>query len=755
MIRQFGPLRNILVVRLFILVLLSIVLTVGAVIWQSRQILSTQAADRFLVNAESTSDRLLQQMEFHILQLDQLAQNPSVVAYLSQTDTLRTLPEDEREAILAENEERWFAQTDQAFVNGVVQNQASEQMDALTEAFPLNIQIVLADRFGQLRAVGGVAPTEYRFDETDGWQAVMDGGASVFLGNLRIIEGQPNTLIDIVIPVYAAADATDILGVIQSRVDLSGMLRFADDIVVGETGEASLVNFSGQYLHSSNVTRVGGAMYPVFVEQVATIPVGSGIDPDERGISVIHSHAAVRNSRIDALNAIEWSIVLQQDEVEALANVRQIQQIALLAAAIGLLLTFVVGLISAQQVSRPVELLTEGASRITSGDTDVTVPVTGPVELRSLARAFNVMTTRMQNSVDQLEDRVQERTALLRASIDIGRAISSILDPDALINEVVQEISDQLDLYYVAIFLLDDSGRWAVLRSATSEGGAELLRRNHRLEVGGQSMVGTAISFRQPRIALDVGVEAVRFDNPLLPDTRSEIALPLFAGASVLGAMDAQSTEPAAFDETNVETLQSLANQVAIALQNAQLYQETQRQLQQIERLNRLYLQQRWDDAAQTELSAIQLQGSELRRVDAINQTLMTTVLETPEAFMDENGLTVPLKLREEVIGALNLKTDGRTLSPRDRAIVEAVANQAAVALENAQLVARTQRRAQREEMINRIAGKIRQATDIEDILQTTLSELSRELNIPAGKIQLGMDNPPPKETTDSNGGAA
>jgi GAF domain-containing protein len=185
-----------------------------------------------------------------------------------------------------------------------------------------------------------------------------------------------------------------------------------------------------------------------------------------------------------------------------------------------------------------------------------------------------------------LEKRVEERTAQLRASADVGRAAASILDTDLLLREVVNLISDRFGFYYAAVFLVDEAYRWAVLREATGETGRILKERGHRLEVSGQSMVGMAIRTRQPRIALDVGAEAVRFANPLLPDTRSEIALPLVVGQQVLGALDVQSTQMAAFDEAFTDVLQAMADQIAIALSNTLQFQTTETALQAARQMN-------------------------------------------------------------------------------------------------------------------------------------------------------------------------
>lgn len=189
---------------------------------------------------------------------------------------------------------------------------------------------------------------------------------------------------------------------------------------------------------------------------------------------------------------------------------------------------------------------------------------------------------------EQQEDEARkliERTAQLQAGADVARDVAAILDTNQLLREVVNLITERFGYYYAAVFTLDDAGRWAVLREATGEAGRVLKERHHRLEVGGQSMVGTVTKTRRPRIAPDVGSEAVRFANPILPDTRSEIALPLVVGNRVLGALDVQSTQPAAFDESSAVLLQTMADQIAISLSNTFQFKRAQVALQSMRQM--------------------------------------------------------------------------------------------------------------------------------------------------------------------------
>jgi PAS domain S-box-containing protein len=182
-----------------------------------------------------------------------------------------------------------------------------------------------------------------------------------------------------------------------------------------------------------------------------------------------------------------------------------------------------------------------------------------------------------------LADLVQ-RSNQLQTAAEVSHAATGILDPEELIQQVVDLVQARFGLYYVGLFLVDragewtdEPGTWAVLRAGSGEAGQQMLSVGHKLEIGGESMIGWCVANQQARIALDVGEEAVRFDNPYLPETRSEMALPLIARGQAVGAMTVQSEEQAAFSDEDIAVLQTMADQVANAIENARLLEETQR----------------------------------------------------------------------------------------------------------------------------------------------------------------------------------
>ncbi|HET7009951.1 MAG TPA: GAF domain-containing protein, partial [Anaerolineales bacterium] len=226
----------------------------------------------------------------------------------------------------------------------------------------------------------------------------------------------------------------------------------------------------------------------------------------------------------------------------------------------------------------PLRTLSEFAERFAGGDLQYRVPLERKDEIGRLAEAFNNMARDLSLLYRSLEERVDLRTRQIRTAAEVARDAAVIRDADDLLDATVNLISARFGHYHAGIFLIDEKGEAAVLRAASSPGGKNMLARGHRLAVGKVGIVGYVTGTGKHRIALDVGTDATHFANPDLPKTRSELALPLRVGDKVIGALDVQSTEPNAFDENDVVVLQTMADQVAIALENARLLQFYTRQ---------------------------------------------------------------------------------------------------------------------------------------------------------------------------------
>jgi GAF domain-containing protein/HAMP domain-containing protein len=406
------------------------------------------------------------------------------------------------------------------------------------------------------------------------------------------------------------------------------------------------------------------------------------------------------------------------EEIGSLEVFEQLQQLSLAASAIALGLGFGLSFLLSRSVSTPINQLIDVFQKVEEGDLRQRAKILATDEIGSLAVYFNRMISRLEQFQRSLEVQVAERTAQLEATNEVGRVASSILDPDVLIEKVVNLITDRFGYYYAALFIIEESGTWAELADATGKAGKALKERRHRLAVTGNSMVGFAITNRKARIALDVGEESIRFDNPLLPETRSEIALPLIVGDHVIGALDVQSKAASAFSPRDVEVLQNMANQVAVSIENARLFQSSQALLEEMRATNQRYLLSSW---------------SELTRASGKIEVQAKLSSTEEEGFYSAE---VPLTIRDQILGEVLVQGD-EEWTPEQKRLLEAVTTQAAFALENARLLSESQQTALRERIAAGITERIWSSQSVDAILQTTIRELGRALEASEATIEL------------------
>jgi GAF domain-containing protein len=303
-------------------------------------------------------------------------------------------------------------------------------------------------------------------------------------------------------------------------------------------------------------------------------------------------------------------------------------------------------------------------------------------------------------------------------------------------------ISDTTGYYHVGIFLLDENKEFAVLRAANSPGGKRMLERRHQLRVGGTGIVGYVTQSGRSRIALDTGADAVFFNNPDLPQTRSEMAIPLKIGLQVIGALDIQSTQPSAFRDEDVAALTTLANQIAIIIQNANLKQGDSG----LPSAGLGRGQLRIDPAGKTSGFTYLPDGSIVTAAEfdaeIIRKSLETgepAILE-PLASGDSPSIAMPVKLRDQLVGMIHVEAadPSRKWTEDEISLLQAVSDRAALALENASLFEEAERRANLERIIAEMSDRIGKSNDLESILQTSIQELGRTIGATRTFIQIG-----------------
>jgi GAF domain-containing protein len=296
------------------------------------------------------------------------------------------------------------------------------------------------------------------------------------------------------------------------------------------------------------------------------------------------------------------------------------------------------------------------------------------------------------------------------------------------LNTVVHLVTDQFGFYHTGIFLINESGNQVVLQAASSEGGLRMVERGHSLSVGTQGIVGYVAAQKKPRIAVDVGADAIFFNNPDLPLTRSEVALPLLVRNKVLGVLDIQSDKPQAFSMDDIDVLQTLSDQIAIAIENARLLDETQAAIMQLEALTSIRTHEAWSQKLQDRDRAFTYTPLGLR-AEKVPQT-------------NDNAISVPIVLRGKKIGNITItkKGDGKW-NRLDQGLLDEVAGQVGLAVDNIRLLEEATQRARQEQTVGKLSTHFSQSLDLDTLLQTAARELGQLPDVSEVSVFIGQQD--------------
>lgn len=501
---------------------------------------------------------------------------------------------------------------------------------------------------------------------------------------------------------------------------------------------------------------------PLLTENFDTMSapiVEPDIYTDEYG-SFLSAYAPIRTSDGRQVGVVGVDITADTILQEQRQIIIQAFFIFLIVFAIGTLL----GNLAGSALARPVSKLAQSALAFTTGKFDQRVDINTGDEIGDLANTFNSMADEIQSLIGSLEQRVEERTKDLEAERqqsekharelvtvgEISKLINSEQRLENLLSLITRLVSERFGVYHVGIFMVDESKQFAILQAANSEGGRNMLKREHKLRVGESGIVGFVAKFGAPRIALDVGLDAVFFNNPDLPNTRSEMALPLKLRDEVIGVLDVQSEEPGIFTDEDANTLGILADQIAIAIENARLFAKTRESLSELQSMYRQNLQEGWRTFIREEAAAGYHQslsgGKKLTQpitTDDIQEAMYRgDVMQLhADGKTQESILVVPIKLRGQVIGVMRIKapTKDRQWTGAEVNLAEAVSERLSLALDNARLLQESQRRAIKERTISEITGKIGSSINLENVLLTAVEELGR--TIPGSEVIINLQN--------------
>jgi GAF domain-containing protein len=352
----------------------------------------------------------------------------------------------------------------------------------------------------------------------------------------------------------------------------------------------------------------------------------------------------------------------------------------------------------------------------------------------------------------------QQTANLLAASTSIGQKMSQMLELNELLNAAVEIIRDRFAFYHVSIFLLDEESRYAHLTASTGDIGERMLARKHRLPVDATSVIGRVSQAAEVIVARDTEGESGHAFNELLPDTRSELAVPILDNEGMIGALDVQSRRPDAFTPLEIQALQVIASQLATAIRNARLFEdkehsirenkrlfiESETSLREIQRLNRQLTRQAWNDYLKMErrIGGVTLSGEGFSNVAKWSDHMVDAGRRRRAITKENDGrrtIAIPIELRGEVIGAIEVETDASGDKDDTVDMIRAITQRLAVSLDNARLFEESQEATAQEQRVSEIVAQYQSANSVDDLLQITLEGLAETLGAEDGAIRLGI----------------
>ena len=551
-------------------------------------------------------------------------------------------------------------------------------------------------------------------------------------------------------------DSGTVLGVIAGRANLDVLDQIMlERAGLGDTGETYLVG--SNYAVLSQLRFKDATVGESYIRTTGTTEIiethisGSALYHDYRNIAVLGSYLWIPE--------LEIALIAERDQSEALEASNRASAITLglmaLTAAIAVGAAFLV----TGTIVTPISQLVTVAGNITSGNLDVRAQVQRDDEIGILANTFNAMASRLKELIGSLEQRVTDRTKALATSSEVSRRLSTILDRKQLVTEVVEQVKNAFGYYHTQIYFYDESRENLVMAGGTGEAGKIMLEQFHKL-ANGRGLVGRAAENNEPILVTDTAQNPEWLPNPLLPDTKSEAAIPISIGDLVLGVLDVQQNIVDGLKREDIDALYSIANQIAVAVQNSQSYTEVQRSQALLSEALKVARLGNWEYDFEKDLFSFSdefyaifrttveqvggykissadyarifvhpddaaLVGAEIQRVIDSKDRHFSTKLEHRIIFADgETGyISVNINVDRDADGKI-IRWYGANQDVTERRKLEEF----------------NRKRAVQQEAINLITQKIQSTTSVEAALQITARELGHALGMKATLVELNPE---------------
>jgi len=718
-----------------------------------------------------------------------LAAYTNYVAYQETIAIRQQLVAQEASKAVATSIEEKFTGLETAveFANPVLANADTRKtiMDSLLGLDPAFRQFALLNKQGtQLAQVSRSSPflsTQFALRlNGDALTQTLEGKR--YISPVYIDDATSEPQIAIAIPINSILG--DYQGTLVAEVNLKFMWDLVDQLKVGETGYVYVVDNLGKLIAFGDTTRVlaNENVGKIFEVNEFIKNPGEATDINTKVANYTGLLGKTVVGTYVPLGAPQWAVVTELPTDEANQPIFQSLVSSVATILVFAVLAGLAGIFLARRLSAPLVDLSNTATEVAGGNLSREAKVDGPAEIAQVATSFNAMTARLRDLIGSLEQRVAERTKALETSSEVSRRLSTILNQKELVTEVVDQLNNAFGFYHTQIYFYNEANDSLVMAGGTGEIGEKMLAQFHKVAKG-RGLVGRAAESNQPVLVSDTSKNPEWLPNPLLPDTKSEMVVPISIGNRVLGVLDVQQNTTNSLKQEDVDSLQPIANQIAVAMQNIRQYENTQKiaadmnvvanvgivvstitetgnLLQEVVELSKasfnlyhahIYMLNEAGDSLELTAGAGEVgrqMVAEKRSIPlASEQSLVARAARTREGVVvndvtvaldflpnpllpdTRSEMAVPMIAADMVIGVLDVQSEiANRFTDVDISIQTTLASQVAVALQNARSFSQTQRQAERETTVNLITQKIQSATSVQAALQIAVRELGHAL---------------------------
>lgn len=618
-------------------------------------------------------------------------------------------------AMLAEAAQDW---TPGSAVNpdSIQETLALQAINILFENFPGQRNVIITDQNGAV-VIGTESIENFLQTDTTWWQAAWNGGT----GNIHLgvsPEGSSaNPTLTLAVPIIVD-DA--FLGVIHSELGLNVLEQQIDAFDADSSQRGVLVNAEGDIIVPIAAAATGDALSDLpSAGDVATIK-------DERNEDSVAAVAQLSTTESDLMQQLGWSMVVLEPESEVFASVNTAFNAALLATGAVLLVILGVALYFSQRVTQPLRALSTAAEKVVrERDYGTRVNTSNYREYDQLSQSFNTMFEEVQGLATRLETRDTSRTKDLEATVEVGRLATSETDPEALLPRVVNTIGERFGLYYTQVYLIDEAQRYAILRAGTGQVGSQLLKQNHRIDLDQTSIVGRAVQSRRPVLVTDTEKSTIHSPNALLPDTRSELAVPLVVGDTLLGVLDMQAAQPETFNNDNLPVFEAMATQIAGVLRSNVAFEEARAAITRADELNQRLVRENWEGYLGRAARGGRVgYRYNLESPVALDQN---TPIDDGLDEKDTSKAMVPIRLGSEQIGNILVSETGdKQWNEDELRLIEDVAARVAQSIEQLRAFEETETRARELAIVAEVGTQATSTLDASELL-VSVADITKE----------------------------